>query len=370
MCGTNARISITGSAGSTSSNSSTEERTKSTESTENWSGGHTDSDVSTTTSDNEADLDMKTINTDPTATQVTDSNSKSYVINDWNEEPESNITLAACKNKTYHTSGHICRTIVDQYVTRLFCLRVLLPAILTFGTVGNILCIITLLNKTFRKTSTGFILIQMALLDIGQMITSMIEIWNWFISDLSYIRYHPVFSFLQRLLRQLSALTLCMLTVERVVSMYRPMHCRRICSLRRMALVYFIAAAVLTLFNSHEPLRAYCWDRSYPLSKTLRSICHALYSDGYYRFYFDVLPLVDSCLEGVHIPLAFLVIGNALIVVKVIKRRTILGQQTNSQSVKTTSMTVTLVAESVLFVLLNVSMEIINIPAIRKRPLL
>ena len=321
----------------------------STESTESWSGGHTDSDVSTTTSDNEADLDMKTINTDPTATQVTDSNySGSYVMNDRNEDPESNMTLAECNNK----------------IVSLFCLRVLLPAILTFGTVGNILCIITLLNKRFRKTSTGFILIQMALLDIGQMITSMIDIWNLFISDLSYIRDHPVFYFLQPLLRQLSALTLCMLTVERVVSMYRPMHCRRICSLRRMALVYFIAAAVLTLYNSHELLRQYCWRRSESLSETSPRICRALHSDGYFWFYYQVRSRVRSCLE-VYIPLAFLVIGNALIVVKVIKRRAFLGQQTNSQSAKTTSMTVTLVAESVLFVLLNAPNEIRRMPVIR-----
>ena len=106
---------------------------------------------------------------------------------------------------------------VTEYVTRLFCLRVLLPVILTFGTVGNILCIITLLHKKIRKSSTGFILIQMALLDIGQMITSMINIWDLFISELYYIGYHPVLEFLRPLLRQVSALTLCMLTVERVL---------------------------------------------------------------------------------------------------------------------------------------------------------
>ena len=64
----------------------------------NWSGEHTDSDVSTTTSDNEADLDMKTINTDPTATQITERNSEPHVMNAWNEDPESYMTLDECKN--------------------------------------------------------------------------------------------------------------------------------------------------------------------------------------------------------------------------------------------------------------------------------
>ena len=73
--------------------------TESTDSVESWSGGHTDSVVSTTTSDNEADQDMKTINTDPTATLVTDSNTESYVMNDWYENPESNLTLDECKKK-------------------------------------------------------------------------------------------------------------------------------------------------------------------------------------------------------------------------------------------------------------------------------
>ena len=105
---------------------------------------------------------------------------------------------------------------------------------------------------------------------------------------------------------------------------------------------------------------AYCWWHSKSLSETLRSICRAFRSDGYFRFSYDVLYHVRPCLE-VYIPLAFLVIGNALIVVKVMQRSARLNQ-TNSQSAKTTSMTVTLVAESVLFVLLNVPNEILSIP--------
>ena len=56
----------------------------------------------------------------------------------------------------------------------------MLPVILAFGTFGNILCIITLLNKRFQKTSTGFILIQMALLDIAQMVVVFIAGWEVF----------------------------------------------------------------------------------------------------------------------------------------------------------------------------------------------
>ena len=95
-----------------------------------------------------------------------------------NKKRESRMTLDQCVNKKVIGNKH-CEAKAKEYIGSLMDLPMLLQAVLTLGTVGNILCIITLLNNRFRKTSTGFILLQMALLDIGQMITIFIQIWGW-----------------------------------------------------------------------------------------------------------------------------------------------------------------------------------------------
>ena len=83
--------------------------------------------------EDELGFDMKKINTGTNVKR----NSRSFAMNDKNKELESNTTLSECQRKRTITYGHHCDTMENEYVTRLFCLQVLLPAILTFGTVGN-----------------------------------------------------------------------------------------------------------------------------------------------------------------------------------------------------------------------------------------
>jgi hypothetical protein len=276
-----------------------------------------------------------------------------------------NLSLAECKVQKFTNTTIFCYNVINKYTAQILGLRVLLPATLTFGTIGNILCIITLLNKTFRKTSTGFILIHMAVIDIGQMIAVVVELWSGFVMDDVATNESPILHFSYGFLRQLSALALCMLTVERVVSIYRPMHCKLICSQRRIVIAQFIGAVVCALVNSHVFQK---FNRSQDKVNETSSCCR-ITSDYYEWFYWHIWIVLRSCIE-VYIVLVFIIIGNGLIVVKVMKRRVFLTLQTSSQSAQSIasmkSLTLILVVESVLFLLLNVPVEITRIPAVAK----
>jgi hypothetical protein len=245
--------------------------------------------------------------------------------------------------------------------------KITLP-IFAFGAVGNLLCIVTLLNKRFRKTSTGFILLQMALLDIALQIIMILLHGSWLLGQHLKVTLPdnsftcPLRQFIKYYPRQMSALAISMLTVERVISVYNPLHCKRVCSLRRIAITYVVGALSLALINSHVLIWIHKYDAT-PSGNVTYSRCSDINPE--YAFFYSTVWLPVSSLFEVFIPAAFLVLGNSAIIAKMLRRRATLGQQMNSQHgsdvTKMTSMTVMFVVESVLFLLLNVPNEIFKL---------
>ena len=270
-----------------------------------------------------------------------------------------NLSLEDCKsqiNLIYHKH---CLEIVFDYFVHKCGLIILIPLIMAIGIIGNIICIITLANKQFTRTSTGFILLKMALLDICKLITVAIYLWRTFIvrdvSSRGFRESEIVMICLMQTLRQISSLMICVLTVERTIGVYSPLHCTRICSRARIMLICFLGCSILIVINL-PALMALCWIKSHNNTLSTTPICSQLNE----RFDVDnILRIISSIIEG-FIPLIFLIAGNTMIIAKLSRKR---EEETDSNSSHTggkrlTSTMAILIVESVVFGLTNLPGEI------------
>ena len=111
------------------------------------------------------------------------------------------------------------------------------PTVLAVGTLGNVLCFITLRGKSFGSSSTNFILSTMLVVDQAVLLCTLLPFWLSiaFRIDLKRNLFGcPLVTFLSFYPRQLSAFLVCLLTVERLIAVYVPLRCKQLCSARRI----------------------------------------------------------------------------------------------------------------------------------------
>ncbi len=228
---------------------------------------------------------------------------------------------------------------------------------LVFGTVGNLLCIVTLCSKTFRSTSTGFILSIMVILDLGQLLLCFMPFWLSRIFDINLENTHfvvcPVRRFFIYILRHQSAFMICLLTFERFIAVYFPLRCKELCSPVKLKTVCFASMILYFLTNSHF-LVIYHLVVVTEITESMTICDWEGLQYGFVEHY--VWPWIDACFTA-FIPSAILFVVNALIVRKITaSRRDIRKSQNASNSStpnsKLASATIILFIESFLYLLL------------------
>ena len=85
-----------------------------------------------------------------------------------------------------------CNDAASHYSPYKLWLAIMAPATLVFGTIGNLLCIVTLRNERFRSTSTGFILSIMVIVDLGLLLVCLVEFWLLEVYDVLLRNLHSV----------------------------------------------------------------------------------------------------------------------------------------------------------------------------------
>ena len=105
--------------------------------------------------------------------------------------------------------------------------RYVTPLLMFPGTIGNVVCIITLQTKSFLGSATAFLLTALAVVDTVSLLVGALHVW------LTHVPTIEIRTLSDPACRIHSFLVL--VTLERVVSVTWPMEAPTLCSRRRLA---------------------------------------------------------------------------------------------------------------------------------------
>ena len=133
--------------------------------------------------------------------------------------------------------------------------RYITPLLVFPGIIGNAVCIITLQTKSFHGSATAFLLTALAVVDTVSLLVGALHVWLVHVTDFDFqtvsdaaCRTH---TFLTYLSVQLSAWTLVLVTLERVVSVTCPMEASTLCSRRRLVGIWVVVLCILSSLNAY-----------------------------------------------------------------------------------------------------------------------
>ena len=287
-----------------------------------------------------------------------------------NTTPWENTTLLSQDNHMCHHTKN------DSSLDNLdFTANVLkmygLPILLALGTLGNILCIVTLRSAKFRLTSTGFLLTALAFSDMTVLYTGALRQWLIVMFSLdvremstasckiqSFCTYYSV---------HLSAWTLVLITIERLLSVIIPTRFNTVCSRKRMVLGWILTAAILLLIDIYLLTESALSDNYYPGENVTRCVWRG-------RDYSNSAPLTDFlywsdfCLSFL-LPTCLILVANCVLCYKLYGMSSLgrvvsisSGQSSTSlpsSSVrKKSSLTLMLVVVSLMFVITTLPINI------------
>ncbi|XP_060576924.1 FMRFamide receptor-like [Ruditapes philippinarum] len=251
--------------------------------------------------------------------------------------------------------------------------KIVPPILIILGTVGNCLSILVLTRRCIRSSTTALFLTVLAFSDLFVLYTGLLRQWliHLFEVDVRTIsefgcklNIWMVYSSLD-----FSAWILIVVTLERVISAWLPHKAKSLCT-KKYAVALLIAVIVfILLLNSHMLYGMVFRDTTTELDDLK---CIEINAD--YRSFFNVIwPWIDLCVFCL-IPFTVIVIGNALILFKVlksqrkVKSRVVPSAQngnrqatTSGHNNKQSSMTAMLFTLNVVFLLSTSPVSIYNI---------
>ena len=256
-----------------------------------------------------------------------------------------------------------------QYVT---------PLLVFPGTFSNVVCIITLQTKSFRGSATAFLLTALAVVDTVSLLVGALHIWVIHVFSLEVrIMSDPtcrIHSFLTYLSVQLSAWTLVLVTLERVVSVTCPMETPTLCSRRRLVGVWIVLFCILASLNAYIHLaNMELHEQFFPMEDNstfhVRECTVRHNASDHFRDMLDHIrvwsDLVLSCL----LPSVFIFFGNALVIYKLAQvarrkrqlqsRRSVSNGKTfRTNKRRSSHVTVMLIAVGIVFLITSLPINI------------
>ena len=200
--------------------------------------------------------------------------------------------------------------------------KIVSPILLVLGTLGNILSIIVLCRKNVRKSTTSVYLTVLAISDIMFLYSGLLRQWILATFDVD-IRKTSEFVckvnfFLVYYFADLSAWLLTALTFERVVLVWNPHRGKIVCSRVSAATVVGVILISLLLFNGHL-LFGNGISHELQGNVTVTKECTRI-GEEYNDFFIRIWPWIDLAKFCIG-PFLLLLIGNSLIVIKIVWNR-------------------------------------------------
>ncbi|XP_052796430.1 FMRFamide receptor-like [Mya arenaria] len=199
--------------------------------------------------------------------------------------------------------------------------KVVPPILIMFGTVGNSLTIVVLTRKSIRASTTALFLTVLAFSDLIVLYSGLLRQWliYLFTTDVRHvseagckINMWLVYSSLD-----FSAWILIAVTLERVISAWFPHNAKTICT-KKSAIAFLIAICGFILALNAHILYGMVYKIHFDKSGVPELKKCLEVNDAYYSFFNKVWPWIDLCAFCV-IPFFVIVIGNGLILFKVLK---------------------------------------------------
>ncbi|XP_041374061.1 lysophosphatidic acid receptor 6-like [Gigantopelta aegis] len=195
------------------------------------------------------------------------------------------------------------------------------PVLICCGTIGNILTLVVLTQKSMRRSPMTSYLIILAVFDILALHTGLLRQWVIYYFDVdirdshvSVCKIHPVLVYFSL---DMSAWILVCMTVERTVSVLQPHKVKVLFSSKTSRALISIVGVVLFAINGHF---LYGNDITETLvNNGTVSKCTNQLIKQYFFFLKDVFPWIDLTMFCV-LPLIVQVTGNILIITKLVSK--------------------------------------------------
>ena len=186
------------------------------------------------------------------------------------------------------------------------------PILIVVGTVGNFLSIVTLQSRLFKSSSTSFILSMLAVCEILLLYVGLLRNYIQTVFNVN-IRNYSDFGckfhvFLTYYSRQLASWTLIFLTAERTISVYFPFKCKQLC----IVFGWMVVAALLAAADGQFFRRVGIVRTTYGIQSIECDI-----DPAWKWFITGPWYWIDTFLSDL-IPFGVIIIGNALIIGKIV----------------------------------------------------
>jgi len=193
---------------------------------------------------------------------------------------------------------------------RIFMFTYIAPFIIILGTLGNIFSFVVLQHPSYRKTSTGFILSALAVVDTGMLNTGLLRnfILSAFGVDVRLLSEAScrIHYFLTYVFRYASPMTIALMTTERVVGVWRPFKVNSIFSRKNVAIAWSVSLLVLMGMTAHSFFTVDLFVDEYG--------SHCYFAEAYVNFHMGAWYWIDAIVSS-YIPIILIFTGNILIIV-------------------------------------------------------
>lgn len=237
---------------------------------------------------------------------------------------------------------------------------VLTILMLIFGTIGNVISMVVLCRSGFRNLVSAVYLRCLTIVDLIVLYTGLVRKIIFFLLGIDIRLYFPAICgthmWLTYVSLQCSAWIRIAFTIQRLFCIWLPYGSRYRFTKRAARIKIFIVALFIALLNSHT-----IYGRVtvfYPLFNS--TSCDYVTED--YSIFFEVYwSIIDFCLYSAF-PSVFMLIGNMLIIIKVIKSRK--GIQRNSSSrTNSSSRNSNFSSMTIILIMLNIFFIIFTSPS-------
>ncbi|KAL4235770.1 hypothetical protein ACF0H5_004162 [Mactra antiquata] len=237
----------------------------------------------------------------------------------------------------------------------------LLTPVILCGLVGNCLSMLTWSRGCHRDTSTAVILTALAVADTVVLLLPALEFWLATVMGM-WIRLENIvtcklFGFSSYFGPSLSSWIIVLVTAERFVSIWFPVKVRFVCTRLKVKIIILFMCIIIAgiyspflVFMKLFDTTDYTMMETNGTNQTFRK-CDTLENGTFHQIYFPIWMWMDLCILFM-IPFVIIVLGNSLVLYKILKSRQILIREGRYLSYRTriaNSFTIRAIAISITF---------------------
>ena len=250
------------------------------------------------------------------------SSSPSYNLTTWINVTDQHLNVTNETDRHNYMGASIKET--GMYKIAIALLIWILPVVIIFGTTGNVLSFILMLQREMRQTSTYFYLAILAVADTIVLFVSAFKTWirTWSEFELLHISDASckTLMFLAYFSLHLSAWLIVAVTIERFIVVWFPLKATSLCSTTRARYTTVAIVVALFLLNAHLFWTAELL--SDPITGEKK--CAMLRDNDF--LYKEVVPWVHLTVYS-FVPICSLLTFNTLIIVSLIRHRQVIVSQ-------------------------------------------